>query len=149
MNHVMREGRSLMNEREQVRREGGVFSINNAPEFLQEGGLRAKLVLTPNTGTRMVGLTAGFHEPGQSFEPHRHPLSEEVLIVVRGKGQIFLKDRWIDVEEGDVVYAPEGILHGTGNPDEFVTIGCAAPPQLDLYQRIGYKLVTEDPMIQG
>jgi hypothetical protein len=72
-----------MDEREQVRREGGVFSINNAPEFLQEGGLRAKLVLTPNSGTRMVGLTAGFHEPGQTSYTLQRESYTELAIPTR------------------------------------------------------------------
>ncbi len=130
-----------------VRHHGGKFSLRDGPEFRQQGGLGVKFVVTPNTGSRMIGVTAGFHEPGQSFAPHTHPISEEVLIVLRGKGQIFLEDRWLDVSEGDVVYAPEGVLHGTRNPAEntepFITIGCAAPPQLDLYQRSGYELKNE------
>ena len=133
-----------MDDREQVRRFGGRFTLNEGPEFKQEGGLGVKFVVTPNTGSRIIGVTAGFHDPGVSFAPHSHPISEEVLICFRGRGQMYLKDRWVDVEEGDIVYAPEGILHGTRNPEgntkPFITIGCAAPPQLDLYQKSGYVL---------
>jgi gentisate 1,2-dioxygenase len=135
-----------MEDHQDVRLHGGRFNLRHGPEFTQQGGLGVNFVLTPNTGARGIGVTAGVHAPGESFEPHRHPLSEEVLIVFSGRGQIYLRDRWIDVEEGDVVYAPEGILHGTRNPsentEEFITIGCAAPPQLDLYMRAGYKLRT-------
>lgn len=133
-------------EADRVRRYGGVFKLGGGPAFEQRGGLGVNLVVTPNVGSRGIGLTAGFHAPGVSFAPHRHPLSEEILVAVKGRGQFYLHDRWIDVEEGDVVYAPEGILHGTRNPstntETFVTIGCAAPPQLDLYQRSGYVLRT-------
>jgi quercetin dioxygenase-like cupin family protein len=127
-----------------VRRYGGVFALGKGPEYKQLGGLDVNLVVTPNMGSRGIGVTAGFHAPGQSFAPHRHPLSEEILIVFKGKGQFYLHDRWIDVSEGDVVYAPEGVLHGTRNPETntetFITIGCASPPQLDMYQRSGYQL---------
>lgn len=131
---------------DRVRRYGGVFRLDRGPAFEQRGGLGVNLVITPNVGSRGIGLTAGFHAPGVAFAPHRHPLSEEILIAFRGKGQFYLHDRWVDVEEGDIVYAPEGILHGTRNPstntEPFITIGCAAPPQLDLYQRSGYVLRT-------
>lgn len=131
---------------EHVRKFGGVFALGKGPEFRQKGGLDVNLVVTPNMGSRGIGVTAGFHQPGEAFAPHRHPISEEILIVFKGKGQFYLHDKWIDVQEGDVVYAPEGILHGTRNPAQntevFITIGCAAPPQLDMYQRSGYELRT-------
>jgi len=139
-------GEAAEAEADRVRRYGGVFKLASGPSFEQRGGLGVNLVITPNVGSRGIGLTAGFHAPGVSFAPHRHPLSEEILIAFKGKGQFYLRDRWIDVEEGDIVYAPEGILHGTRNPstntEPFITIGCAAPPQLDLYQRSGYVLRT-------
>lgn len=140
-------------ERGFVRINGGVFSLADGPEFVQEGGLGVKFIVTPNTGSRMVGVTAGFHQPGQSFQPHTHPISEELLIVVKGRGEIYLKDRWIPVKEGDIVYAPEGVPHGTRNPADntevFVTIGVASPPQLDLYHRSGYVLHTEERHSEG
>lgn len=127
---------------EQVRREGTLLHLEGGVEYPQPGGLGVKMILTPMTGSRMVGITAGFHQPGQSFEPHVHPVSEEILIVMKGKGQMFLKDRWLDVQEGDIVYAPEGVPHGTRNPEGnegiFITIGCAGPPQYDLYYKSGY-----------
>ena len=133
-------------ERRRISHEGGRFNFAQGVPFHTRDGLEAMFVLTPNVGTRGIGLTSGFHSPGQGFEPHKHPLSEEVLVVVRGKGQIYLKDRWLDVEEGDVVYAPPGVLHGTRNPSSntevFVTLGCASPPQLDLYEKANYALLT-------
>lgn len=112
------------------------------PRYEQRGGINVHYYLSPKIGSRMVGITSGIHQPGQGFEPHVHPLSEELLIVLRGKGEIFLKDRWIKVSEGDIVYAPEGVPHGTrnleGSDEELITIGIAVPPQLDLYFRSGY-----------
>ncbi len=91
-------------------------------------------------------MTAGTHFPGQGMLPHKHPISEEMLIVFRGNGQFYLDDQWYDVAEGDVLYAPAGVWHGTRNPatntEPFITIGCASPPQLDLYERAGYVLET-------
>lgn len=125
-----------------VRREGGQFQLEGGVEYPQEGGLGVKFILSPQVGSRMIGVTAGFHQPGQMFAPHTHPISEEVLVVMKGKGQIYLKDHWIDVQEGDIVYAPEGVPHGTrnseGNTGMFITMGCAAPPQFDLYYKSGY-----------
>jgi len=57
---------------------------------------------------------------------------------------LFLADQWYDdMEEGDVMYAPCVIKHGTRNPAEgsgepFICADSAAPPQLELYQLAGY-----------
>jgi mannose-6-phosphate isomerase-like protein (cupin superfamily) len=128
----------------QVRLHGGLFNVHRGHLHVQPSGLETHLVLTPNVGTRGIGLTAGTHYPGQGMLPHKHPISEEILIAFRGKGQFYIHDRWYDVEEGDIAYAPAGVWHGTRNPEgntePFVTIGCASPPQLDLYDRAGYIL---------
>jgi len=55
----------------------------------------------------------------------------------------FLVDRWYDMEEGDVLFAPRPIKHGTRNPaggsqEPFICLGSAAPPQADLYTLAGY-----------
>jgi len=126
--------------------EGGRFRTSEGVSIVGAGGGEVRFVLTPNVGTRSLGLTSVTHAPGQTFEPHSHPISEEVLVVLQGSGQFFLGDEWFDVDIGDVVFAPPGVLHGSRNPAsnsaEFVTLGCASPPQLDLYDRVGYRLLT-------
>lgn len=138
-----------MNKRDKVRTDGGVFNLfKGDASWLETEGLEVHLVLTPRVGPRNLGMTFGIHNPGEGFEPHAHPLSEEVLIAFKGKGEMYLKDKWIEVNEGDVVYAPPGIKHGTRNPagntEVFMTIGCASPPQLDLYQRSNYDPLGDD-----
>jgi quercetin dioxygenase-like cupin family protein len=133
-------------DRAYVGAHGGRFNVHRGYLHQQPSGLETHLVITPNTGSRGIGLTAGTHFPGQGMLPHTHPISEEILIAFRGKGQFYLDDRWYDVEEGDIAYAPAGVWHGTRNPvsntEAFITIGCASPPQLDLYARAGYVLET-------
>jgi quercetin dioxygenase-like cupin family protein len=134
-------------DRERISKEGSIFRIDEGYSWIETEGLSVHLVLTPKVGSRMLNVSSGFHKPGEGFEPHMHPISEELVIVIKGKGQFYLKDRWIDVEVGDILFAPPGIKHGTRNPatnsEEFVTVGCASPPQLDLYQRANYKIFDE------
>jgi len=134
--------------RQDVLNNGGIFKIDEGYSWKETDGLEVNLILTPKVGSRMMNISSGFHQPGVGFEPHSHPISDEVLIVVKGVGQAYLKDKWIDVEEGDIVFAPAGIKHGTRNPETnseiFVTIGCASPPQLDLYQRANYKIIEDN-----
>jgi len=141
----------MTTKKEHVRKEGGKFNIFKGDlTFTEENGVVVNLVMTPRVGTINVGMTSGIHEPGMGFTPHVHPLSEETLLVFKGKGEMFLKDRWIPVEEGDVIYAPPGVLHGTRNPEgntePFYTIGIGTPPQADLYQKTHYDVLSPVPM---
>ena len=137
-----------MQDKEQVRKTGGIFNIHEGYNWAKSTGLDVHLVLTPRLGSHNVGITSGVHLPGMEFEPHVHPLSEELVFCFEGEGEFYLYDRWIPVKAGDVLYAPPGVYHGTRKPKDseggFVTIGVATPPQLDLYNRIGYDVLAEE-----
>lgn len=44
---------------------------------------------------------------------HRHPHSEEVVVVSAGKGHVWIDGEIHAVVEGDVVHIPAGIAHAT------------------------------------
>ena len=138
-----------MPNQKEVREKGGIFNIHKGYNWAKSTGLDVHLVLTPRLGSHNVGITSGVHLPGMEFEPHIHPLSEELVFCFEGEGEFYLYDRWIPVKAGDVLYAPPGIPHGTRKPagteGRFVTIGVATPPQLDLYNRIGYDVLGKEP----
>lgn len=127
-----------------VRDQGGLFNIHEGYNWANSSDLDLLLVLTPKMGSHGIGITSAVHHPGMEFEPHQHPLSEELVFCHSGEGEFYLYDKWYPVKAGDVLYAPPGVYHGTrkraGTEGDFVTIGVAAPPQLDLYNRIGYQL---------
>lgn len=137
-----------MTRKEYVSRYGGKFNINCGEIWTMPNGHKVHFTLTPKLGSQYFNIATGWHEPGKEFAPHVHPISAELLVVFEGKGECYLKDKWIPCEKGDVIYAPPGILHGTRNPAEntepFVTLGIAAPPQLDLYARAGYDVMDDD-----
>ncbi|MCL5935484.1 MAG: cupin domain-containing protein, partial [Firmicutes bacterium] len=136
LNDLGGEEKGELKGAEEVSRSGGVFNLFRGARFTGYGCLM-RFILWPGCGTKMVGQHTAFHEPGTSFSPHIHPISEDAILCTNGKGQWHLNGRWIDVEEGDIVYGPDNIKHGTGCPDgydeTFYTTGCASPPQPDLY----------------
>ncbi|MER5968931.1 cupin domain-containing protein [Streptomyces sp. NPDC002055] len=97
----------------------------------------------PGTGTPQLCLHCGVMQPGEYFNVHVHPESEEAFIAFEGHGQLYLKDRWIDAAPGDVLFAPPGVPHGTRHPEQdpaagrFVTCGGPTPFDPVLYQRAG------------
>lgn len=100
-------------------------------------------VFWPGTGSSRLCLHCGMMEPGQTFNVHVHPESEEAFIGFEGRGQFYLDDGWYDAEAGDVLFAPPGVPHGTrfpdGDdvPDRFVTCGGPTPFDPVLYGHAG------------
>lgn len=102
-----------------------------------------RFVVWPGMGARKISSHRAFHPPGVEFKVHVHPGSEDTVLAFQGRGQGYLVDRWYDMEEGDVMFAPRNIRHGTRNPagsgqEPFICLGSAAPPQLDLYNLAKY-----------
>lgn len=100
-------------------------------------------VFWPGTGSPRLCLHCGIQQPGEMFNVHNHPHSEEAFIAFEGAGQMYLIDRWHDVSLGDVLFAAPGVPHGTRNPHtggnsrRFVTCGGPTPFDPVLYQRAG------------
>ncbi|MFF7185847.1 cupin domain-containing protein [Streptomyces sp. NPDC008222] len=108
-------------------------------------GRRAAMnfVFWPGSGSCQLCLHCGIQEPGETFNVHLHPDSDEAFIAFEGVGQMYLVDRWVDVAAGDVLYAAPGVLHGARNPHtgpearRFVTCGGPTPFDPALYDAAG------------
>ena len=122
--------------------ETGVIGHVDRGALFTEYGAPMRFVVWPSMGSRKVSLHRAYHPPGFEFKVHIHPDAEDTILAFRGRGQGFLVDRWHDMEEGDVLYAPCPAKHGTRNHDErgapFICTGAGAPPQMELYRLAGY-----------
>ncbi|HEY5334359.1 MAG TPA: cupin domain-containing protein [Solirubrobacterales bacterium] len=50
-------------------------------------------------------------EAGGAQEPHRHPDSEEITLVLEGSGTALIDGAWQATEAGNLLYAPAGSIH--------------------------------------
>ncbi|WP_052865670.1 cupin domain-containing protein [Streptomyces niger] len=97
----------------------------------------------PGTGSPQLCLHCGFMAPGEYFNVHVHPSSEEAFIAFEGEGQLHLDGTWYDAVPGDVLFAPPGVPHGTRHPQtdpagaRFATCGGPTPFDPVLYERAG------------
>ncbi|MFF0461198.1 cupin domain-containing protein [Streptomyces mexicanus] len=97
----------------------------------------------PGTGSPQLCLHCGFMQPGEYFNVHVHPDSEEAFIAFEGEGQLHLAGQWYDARPGDVLFAPPGVPHGTRHPasdpaaPRFATCGGPTPFDPVLYERAG------------
>ncbi len=69
--------------------------------------------------------------PGSRQRPHDHP-SEQVYVIIAGRGKMLVKEEEREVGADDLVYIPFGTVHGIENSSEEVLIYVsAATPALD------------------
>jgi quercetin dioxygenase-like cupin family protein len=62
-------------------------------------------------------------EPGARHERHRHPSCDEFLVVMSGRGEIYLDEGEAPSQAGDVIFTPAGHWHGFNNTgDEAVLL---------------------------
>lgn len=66
-----------------------------------------RTMVTVRTGVK--GWVAG---------PHYHATTDEVVIVVGGKGEILVNGKWMQVKNGDIHVCPRGVVHDTRALDE-------------------------------
>lgn len=66
------------------------------------------------------------HDPDRTA--HRHPHSEEVMLVVAGQGHLWLEGKRLPVASGDVVHVPIGAAHATvPDPGSAMELMCFFP----------------------
>lgn len=118
-----------------VKAKGALFNVLEGAAF-SGIGLPMRLVLWPGAGTRLVGFNYAYCGTGVQDTIHKHPVSDECLVMWSGSGQIFLgHNGWIDVKANDIAMAPCGVAHGhrsSGDLGPSMMGGFASPPQLDL-----------------
>ena len=79
-------------------------------------------------------------EPGARHERHRHPNCDEFLVVMSGRGEIYLDEGEAESRAGDVIFTPRGHWHGfnnTGDEDVLLIWGWSGAGSLEA---AGYEL---------
>jgi quercetin dioxygenase-like cupin family protein len=69
-------------------------------------------------GSEYGALGYAKYAPGAEHKPHRHDNAEEFVIYTRGKGVRFYDGKEYEVEAGDIVYTPKGVVHGLRNTSD-------------------------------
>jgi quercetin dioxygenase-like cupin family protein len=67
------------------------------------------------SGTSSVALWRNWAKPGEQVRRHSHDV-EEAILVVKGRMFATLGDERFELETGDVLVAPAGLVHGFANP---------------------------------
>jgi len=120
---------------DEVKLKGALFNVLEGVPFTGIG-LPMRLVTWPGAGTRLTGFNYAYCGTGVQDTIHKHPVSDEFLVMWSGSGQLYGGGfGWVDAEENDVILAPCGVAHGHRSiPGRGPSMmgGFASPPQLDL-----------------
>lgn len=116
-----------------------IFKLKEGKRFTMGKG-DARRILSPEEGVKNLTLNYAEFQPGQEFVQHIHKYSEDVIVILKGRGKIKVEGKDYPIEEGDVIYIPPGEKHGTiaGN-EPMIAFSCQAPPDPDLYRGVYLK----------
>ena len=126
---------------DQIRRHGALGSLNEGV-VIRIHNIETRLIAWPGNGYQTESVHALTLKPGEQSSAYTYSLAEEALLCVAGRGEAYLRDRWVAVQPGDLAYFPEGVQHAVrsqaSNSEDFVLVSQITPPQFDLYAADGF-----------
>lgn len=85
------------------------------------------------TGSEQLVTVRVEVEPGNGHPFHRHPNMEEIIYILSGKAEQWLEEESRILTEGEAVFVPENMVHGTYNAgDEPLAFLAILSPAKDL-----------------
>ncbi len=108
----------------------------------------ARLVVWPGVGAITANLTYVRMEAGEENVPHRHPVSEDTIVVFEGEGTIANLDSGTTHRfgGGQVVHVPVGVQHQVraDRGSSIESVGGPCPADLEGLRKAG--VLGEDPL---
>jgi quercetin dioxygenase-like cupin family protein len=126
---------------DEIRRGGAIANLQEGIEIATHG-VSTRIIAWPGNGFQTESVHVLTLKPGEISEMYRYDMAEEGLVCLKGKGEVFLRGQWVEIEAGDIAFFPERVERGIHNPKEnqadLVLVDQIAPPQFDLYAPAGY-----------
>jgi len=102
--------------------------ISEGIEFRKIGGYVLRLVNPATTGSKNIGTSMCYLNPGEEIMQHSHEY-EEVYFILSGEGTMALDGETIHLEKNLSVYVPSNAKHGQKNDgQEPLIIHCSLSP---------------------
>jgi gentisate 1,2-dioxygenase len=140
-NHLKAKHLAKYHGYDYIRKHGAIGNLNEGI-MIKTQNLDTRLIAWPGNGYQTESVHVIIAQPGETSKEYTYTLAEEALLCVKGKGQVFLLNKWVTVEPGDIAYFPEGVKHCIRNllsaKEEFVLVSQITPPQFDLYIDAGF-----------
>lgn len=108
-----------------------IQSLSSAPVNRRGDGQVSYLTLAPGQhGSKGLAVTWVECAPGSQQPSHSHPDSEQVYVIVSGRGTMLVDDASREVGPGDTIFIPPGSRHAIRNDsgEQLVFASAASPP---------------------
>ena len=108
-----------------------VQSLDESPQNHRGGGQTSYLMLGPGQfGSENLIVAWLEGEPGSRQDLHAHPSSEQVYVIVRGRGLMTIEDETREVSSGMLVYIPAGSRHAIEavGDQQLMLVSALSPP---------------------
>jgi len=101
----------------------------------------ARFVVWPGTDAWNANVNYVVLEPGEANVPHDHPISEDTIFILEGKGTAVDFDNGLELpfEAGCLVHVPVGVKHAVraDRGERVVSVGGPAPADVPLLRKVG------------
>jgi quercetin dioxygenase-like cupin family protein len=108
-----------------------VFDLHRIKDFAPEKRVRKKLFKT-----RQLWSEIACYEPGQATVMHKHPLEEEMILVLEGTANMNIDGAEVVASAGSVVKFPADVMHDVRNlqPERLVILFTKSPAKIERRQ---------------
>ena len=118
-----------------------VFHRDRPDQMLPMIASDARLIVWPGTGSETANMNYVRMQPGEKNVPHSHPVSEDTIFILSGKGTIadLTNDTALEFEAGQVIHVPPGVRHQVRGDrgEEIVSVGGPSPADMALLRTAG------------
>jgi quercetin dioxygenase-like cupin family protein len=125
-----------------------VYHCDDASVRLPMIARDARLVVWPGVGAISANMNYVLMQPGEVNVAHRHPVSEDTIVILRGSGTIANLDTGTDhpFAGGQVVHVPVGVRHQVRADQGSVIESVGGPCPADLAGLRAAGVLGPDPL---
>jgi quercetin dioxygenase-like cupin family protein len=80
-----------------------------AQRALPPKGLDSETLFDSPRGQAMIRTAVR----GTTLAPHFHASSDEIMVILAGRGELLIDGQWLPTQAGHLHVCPRGIIHGT------------------------------------
>jgi mannose-6-phosphate isomerase-like protein (cupin superfamily) len=104
--------------------------LSESPRHPRGGQISYLLFTAPDAGAENLSITWVEGEPESEQGRHAHHKSEQVYVIVQGRGLMHVAGEEEEVGPGTLVFVPKGALHSIRNlgSEKLVFITATSPP---------------------
>lgn len=126
---------------EQIRAGGAIGNLQDGI-VIDTHGVSTRLIAWPGCGYQTEAVHVLTLHPGDESSSYAYDVSEEAMMCVAGRGEVYLRGDWRTIQPGDIAYFPEGTPHAvrntSGSKDDLIVASQITPAPFDLYEAGGY-----------